>query len=50
MEIFIPIDSLRSCRGTLIWRFIMLQSSTDEYDTSVIALPSAPALAVLPMR
>ena len=39
IEILIPIDSLRSFIGTLIWRFIKFHSSYDEYETSVIALP-----------
>ena len=45
-----PISSLRSRRSVFIWRFMTLKSPTEEYETSVIARPFAPARAVLPMR
>ena len=45
-----PISLFRSVSSTLICRFIIFQSETDEYETKVMALPLAPARAVLPMR
>ena len=45
----IPMTLLRSVISTFTCRLIMLKSPAEEYDTSVIALPLAPALAVRPI-
>ena len=45
----IPMTLLRSVISTFTWRLIMLKSPAEEYDTRVIALPLAPALAVRPI-
>ena len=44
-----PITLFRSVISALTCRLIMLKSPADEYDTSVIARPLLPALAVRPI-